>query len=47
VAEAGPHLGEPVLLLLLDVMGDVLDQHRSLGVEALRVGWPAGQAILA
>ena len=34
-AEAGPHFGEPVLLFLFDVMRDVLDQYRGLGIEAL------------
>ena len=37
-AEAGPHLGKPDLFFFLDVMGDVLDQHRGLGIEALRPG---------
>ena len=37
-AEAGPHFGEPVLLFLLDVMRDVLDQHRGLGIETLSPG---------
>ena len=37
-AEAGPHLGEPVLFFLLDVMGDVLDQYRGLGIEVLSPG---------
>jgi hypothetical protein len=32
-------MGEPVLLLLLDVVRDVLNQHRDLGIEALS---PAG-----
>src|SRR6478735_4610262 len=41
-AEAGPHFGEPVLLFLFDVMRDVLDQHRGLGVEALSPGRHAG-----
>jgi len=37
-ADAGPRLGDPVLVLLLDVMRDVLDQHRGLAVEALSPG---------
>ena len=37
-AEAGAHLGEPVLFFLLDVMGDVLDQHRGLSIEVLSPG---------
>jgi hypothetical protein len=42
-AEPGPHLGEPVLFFLLDVMGDTLHQHRGLGIEALGPGWHARQ----
>ena len=41
-AEAGPHFGEPVLLFLFDVMRDVLDQHRGLGIEALSLARHAG-----
>src|SRR5580693_8480417 len=41
-AEAGPHFGEPVLLFLFDVMRDVLDQHRGLGIEAFSPGRHAG-----
>ena len=41
-AKAGPHFGEPVLLFLFDVMRDVLDQHRGLGIEALGPGGHAG-----
>ena len=33
--EPGAHLRKPRLLLFLDVMGDVLDQHRGLGIKAL------------
>lgn len=42
-ARAGPYLREPVLLFLLDVMRNGLDQYRGLGVEALGIGWHAGQ----
>src|SRR5690348_15492029 len=41
-AQAGPHLREPVLLFLFDVMRDDLDQHRGLGVEALSPARKAG-----
>jgi hypothetical protein len=43
-AEAGPNLGEPVLLFFFDVMRDVLDQHDRLGVEALSPARQAGPA---
>ena len=41
--EALADLGEPVLLLLVHVVRDVLDEHRRLGVEALVVGLHRGQ----
>ena len=41
-AEAGPHFGKPVLLFFFDVMRDVLDEHRGLGVEAFGISRHAG-----
>ena len=35
--QAVPHLGEPVLLLLVHVVGNRLDDHHGLGVEPVAV----------
>ena len=42
-AESLADLGEPVLLLLVHVVRDVLDEHGGLGVEALVVGLHRGE----